>query len=101
MAEFATMVKHDYGITVKAITTRNPQANAILERIHATLGNIIRTHQVLGTELDEGDPWSGILEAAMYATRATILTTLKATPMQLVFGRDAVLNTQFEVIGST
>jgi hypothetical protein len=26
MAEFATMVKHDYGITVKAITTttRNP-----------------------------------------------------------------------------
>jgi hypothetical protein len=96
MAEFATMVKHDYGITVKAITTRNPQANAILERIHATIGNIIRTHQVLETELDEDDPWSGILAAAMYATRATIHTTLEATPMQLVFGRDAVLNTKFE-----
>jgi hypothetical protein len=65
MAEFATMVKHDYGITVKALTTRNPQANAILERIHATIGNIIRTHQVLETELDEDDPWSGILAAAM------------------------------------
>jgi hypothetical protein len=96
MAEFATMVKHDYGITVKAITTRNPQANAILERIHATIGNIIRTHQVLDSELDKNDPWSGILAAAMYATRATIHTTLKATPMQLVFGRDAVLNTKFE-----
>jgi hypothetical protein len=96
MAEFATMVKHDYGIIVKAITTRNPQANAILERIHATIGNIIRTHQVLDTELDEDDPWSGILAAAMYATRATIHTTLKATPMQLVFGRDAILNTKFE-----
>jgi hypothetical protein len=96
MAEFATMVKHDYGITVKAITTRNPQANAILERIDATIGNIIRTHQVLETELDEDDPWSGILAAAMYATRATIHTTLKATPMQLVFGRDAVLNTKFK-----
>ncbi len=97
MAEFATMVKHDYGITVKAITTRNPQANAILERIHATIGNsIIRTHQVLDLELDEEDPWSGILAAAMYATRATIHTTLRATPMQLVFGRDAVLNTKFE-----
>jgi hypothetical protein len=32
----------------------------------------------------------------MYATRATIHTTLKAMPMQLVFGRDAVLNTKFE-----
>jgi hypothetical protein len=90
------MVKNDYGIRVKAITTRNPQANAILERIHATIGNIIRTHQVLDIQLDEQDPWSGILAAAMYATRATIHTTLRATPMQLVFGRDAVLNTKFE-----
>jgi hypothetical protein len=32
----------------------------------------------------------------MYATRARICTPQKATPMQLVFGRDAVLNTQFE-----
>jgi hypothetical protein len=96
MAEFSAMVKNDYGIRVKAITTRNPQANAILERIHATIGNIIRTHQVLNLELDEEDPWSGILAAAMYATRATIHTTLRATPMQLVFGRDAVLNTKFE-----
>jgi hypothetical protein len=32
----------------------------------------------------------------MYATRATTHTTLKATPMQLVFGRDAVLNTKFK-----
>ena len=33
-------------LRVKAITTRNPQANAILERVHvhATIGNIIRTH---------------------------------------------------------
>jgi hypothetical protein len=97
MAEFATMVKQDYGITVKAITTRNPQANVILERIHATIRNRIRTHQVLYTELDESNPWSGISAAAMYATRATIhSTTLQATPMQLVFGRDTVLNTKFE-----
>jgi hypothetical protein len=76
------MVKHDYGITVKAITSRNPQANVILERLRATIGNIRRTHQVLDTEQDENDPLSGILASAMYATRATIHTTLKATPMQ-------------------
>ena len=32
----------------------------------------------------------------MFATRATFHTTLQATPMQLVFGRDAILNTKFE-----
>ena len=48
------------------------------------------------THLDEEDPWSGILAATMFATRATYHTTLQATPSQLVFGRDAILNTQFE-----
>ena len=86
MAEFSAMVKNDYGITVKAITTRNPQANAILERIHATIGNIIRTHQVLNIELDEEDPWSGILAAAMYATRATIHTTLTFRDLSKLVG---------------
>ena len=31
----------------------------------------------------------------MFATRATYHTTLQATPAQLVFGRDAILNTKF------
>ena len=37
MAEFAQMIQKDYGIKKKGITTRNPQANAIVERIHQTL----------------------------------------------------------------
>ena len=32
----------------------------------------------------------------MFAVRTTYHTTLQATPSQLVFGRDAILNTQFE-----
>ena len=32
----------------------------------------------------------------MFAVRATYHTTLQATPSQLVFGRDAILNTKFE-----
>ena len=97
MGEFAAMIEEDYGITRKGITTRNPQANAIIERIHQTIGNVIRTFQVQeSTYLDEDDPWSGILAATMFAVRATYHTTLQATPTQLVFGRDAILNTQFE-----
>jgi hypothetical protein len=42
--------------------------------------------------MDTKDPWSGILAATMFAVRATFHTTLQASPMQLVFGRDAILN---------
>ena len=41
--ECKTMIQADYGIEVKPITSRNPQANSILERIHQTIGKIIRT----------------------------------------------------------
>jgi hypothetical protein len=37
MAEFAKMVREDYGLKIKPITTRNPQANAIIERVHQTI----------------------------------------------------------------
>jgi hypothetical protein len=46
--------------------------------------------------LDPDNPWGGILSATMFAERATYHTTLQATPAQLVFGRDAILNTKFE-----
>ena len=91
MAEFSAMIK-DYGITKRPITKRNPQANSIIERIHQTIGNILRTFRVQENELDEEDPWGGILSATMFATRATVHTTLQKKPMQLVFGRDAILN---------
>jgi hypothetical protein len=96
MGDFARMVQEDYGVKKKPTTTRNPQANSIIERIHQTIGNMIRTHQVGSAEIDENDPWSGILAATMFATRATYHTTTQATPAQLVFGRDAILNTKFD-----
>ena len=90
------MVEEDYGIIRKPITKRNPRANSMIERIHQTIENMIRTFEVQEALLDEEDLWTGMLTAVMFATRATYHTTLKATPMQLVFGQDAVLNTEFE-----
>ena len=56
------------------------------------MGNMIKTFQVYARDdIDENDPWSGILSAVMFAIRSTYHTTLEATPMQLVFGRDAIL----------
>jgi hypothetical protein len=92
MAEFSKMVKNDYGLKLKLITTRNPQANTIIKRVHQTIGNIIQTCNVQAMDTD--DSWTGILAATMFAVRATYhsTTTLQASPMQLVFGRDAILN---------
>ena len=90
MAEFSKIYHNDYGLKRKPITTSNPQSNAIIKSIHQTTGNIIRTFDV--SNIVNNDPWSGILAATMFAVRATYHITLQASPMQLVFGRDAILN---------
>ena len=91
-SEFQELLKEEYNIKTKPITVKNPQANSILERIHQVLGNMIRTFELEERDIDENDPFSGILAAVAWATRSTYHTTLQATPGQLVFGRDMVLN---------
>jgi hypothetical protein len=78
LAEFGTMIKIDYDLICKPITTRNSQSNAVLKRMHKTIADIIRTHQLNDINLDVDDPWSGVLAAAMWATRAMIHTTMQA-----------------------
>jgi hypothetical protein len=41
--------------------------------------------------MDENDPCGPFLSSVAYTIRSTFHTTLKATPGQLVFGRDMVL----------
>jgi transposase InsO family protein len=89
---FRTTVKNEYGIKAKPITVRNPQANAIIERIHQVIANMIRTYELEDVYMDKKDPWGGILAATAYAVRSTYHTTLQATPGQLVFGRDMIFN---------
>ena len=89
---FQKMIKEDYGIKRKPITVRNPQANAICERVHQVIGNIIRTFELENNYLDEEDPWKGILSATAFAVRSTFHTTLQQTHRQLVFGRDMIFN---------
>ncbi len=40
-----------YGIKRKPTSVTNPQVNAILERIHAVLGNMLRTSELNMAEL--------------------------------------------------
>ena len=95
-AEVTTAIKQEYGIHLKVITTRNPQSNAIIERIHQVVGDMLRTRAIRGK--DDIDPtfgWSGVLSAVRHAVRSLVHTTTRATPTQLVFGRDALLNISF------
>ena len=96
-AEVSATLKNEYGITRKLITTRNPQANSIIERIHQVVGDMLRTRDIRSRDdLDESNPWLGILSAVRQAVRSLVHTTTRATPTQLVFGRDALLNISFE-----
>ena len=46
---------------------RNPQANAIIERIHQVTANMVRTFELEDTCMDEDDPWAGTLAAVVFA----------------------------------
>jgi hypothetical protein len=90
------MIKEDYGVKAKPITVRNPQANAIVERVYQVIGNIIHTFELENNYLDDNDPWKGILSATAFAVRSTFHTALQNTPGQLVFGHDMILNVKHE-----
>ena len=92
LAEFKTMMANDYRIPCNSISVRNPQANAIVERVHQTIGDIIRSFKIQEMDLDNENPWEVILSSTMFAIRSTMHTTMQHTPLQLVFGRDTILN---------
>ena len=83
-------------LAIKPICTsvKNPQSNAILERIHQVTGNMLKN--LMNVKFDVIDPWSSILASIDYAVRCSFHSTLKATPGQLVFGRDMLLDLKFE-----
>ena len=97
-SEFKSVFKamcQNYGITPKPSSDYNPQSNSIIERVHLTLGNMLRTFELENQELNEHDPWTSFLSSAAWAIRSTYHTILDATPGQLVFGRDMILPITF------
>ena len=82
MKEFAETIREDYGINKTPATMRNPQGNAVLERIHQTLGNMVRTFKLhKETAMTHTEAWLGILASCMSTLRSTYHTTLQAMPM--------------------
>ncbi len=86
-----------YSIKDVCAATRNPQMNAILERMHAVLTNSLQTFKLDEQVLDVNNPWEGFLAATRFAINSTYHTVNEATPGQLVFGRDMIMPTVFHV----
>jgi hypothetical protein len=91
--EFQTLLQKCH-IRVVCTTAKNPQSNAVCERMHQTVGNVLRT-------LLHGNPPQNIANAeqyvdealsiALHTMQAGVHSTLGSSPGNLVFNRDMFL----------
>ena len=58
------LIETEYRITAKPSTSVNPVYNAILERIHQVLVNLVQTFNIQQIYVDKNDPWKVIFAAA-------------------------------------
>jgi transposase InsO family protein len=90
---FQSMLIHN-GIRPAATTTKNPQSNAVCERMHRTIKDSLRTichsnpPQNVATAIKLVE---SVLASASYASRTAVHRTLGISPGALVFGRDMLL----------
>ena len=81
-----------YGIKPQPTTIKNPQANAIIERIHLTMGDMLRTKN-----FSVNDTWTwhdeinSTLQSIAWALRSTVSSIIKRSPGQLAFNRDMIM----------
>ena len=87
-----TALCKSFGLKHKPTTVKNPQANSILERIYAVLGNMMRTS---GLDMDvtvTADSIDQFIVDAAWAIRSTYHTVLEASPGAAIFGRDMLFD---------
>ncbi len=79
----------------KPTSVKNPQANAILERIHAVLGNMLRTSNLDMAKTVKASDIDVFLSDAAWVVCSTYHTVLKASPGAAIFGRDMLFDIPF------
>ena len=75
------------GIMDSPTTSRNPQANAVCERLHQTVANILRTttHGEVADEQKALQELNNELAIAVHETRCSVSRSLAVSPGSLVF----------------
>ena len=93
--EFQEML-HSFGIEPVPTTVKNPQANSPVERMHLTMGDMLRTSPAL-----QGHGWAQelgrMLQSVCWALHSTVNSTTKHTSGQLAFNRDMLTQARISV----
>jgi hypothetical protein len=77
-----------YGLKRKPTSVKNPQANAILEHLHQTIGQMLHTRELDMADTISTNDIADFLTDAAWAVHSTYHTVLKASPGAALFGRD-------------
>ncbi|KAL7475178.1 hypothetical protein ACHAW6_001105, partial [Cyclotella cf. meneghiniana] len=84
-----------YGIKSRPTTVKNPTAQAVVERLHLTIGDQLRT------SLYQGDDWeedvATLIQACAWAIRTTTPSNSPFTPSQLTFGMDMIFRQKAKI----
>eukprot|EP00804_Cyclotella_cryptica_P019227 CCRYP_006126-RA/>CCRYP_006126-RA protein AED:0.50 eAED:0.19 QI:0/-1/0/1/-1/0/1/0/179 len=84
-----------YGITSKPTSVKNPQANAILERVHRVISSMLQRAEIdMAPSVEPSDIDNFVTNIAS-AIRSTYHTVLKASPGAVIFGQDMLFNIPF------
>jgi hypothetical protein len=75
-----------YGKKRKPTSVKHPQANAILDHIHAVLGNMLRTSKLDMAKTVKPSDIDVFLSDAAWVVCSTYHTVLKASPGAAIFG---------------
>ena len=91
---FSQMLRH-HGIHMIPTSVKNPQANAICECLHQTIGNVLRPllHGYPPANFDQSAMLiDTALQTAAYSAHAAIHSSMKISPGALVFQHDMLLD---------
>jgi hypothetical protein len=77
-----------YGIKPVATTVRNPRSNVVIERVHLTMGDMLRTMTFSG--YDWFTDMQCTLDAVAWAICTTINPAIKHLPCHLAFNQDMI-----------
>ena len=89
---------NQFGIKSVPTTVKNPQSNASCERLHNTVGDvlrvILRTNRPINQEM-AGQAIDNALATTMHSTRCAVNHTMRTSPGALAFNRDMLMDVPF------
>ena len=85
------------GIKHEHVAAKNPQENAIIEHMHATLGDMLRTFELDKQIFDDKDLWTGFLSSIVWDLISSVYAVLNSAPEELVIGHNMMLPMTFKV----